>query len=282
MNCVTAMTFSSLFLVLMPENTYADTRIVEEGFGNRFYGQYTPIENHPNCSARDRIAFKVPLRAEILSYQIHDPGLNASGLITREGGVSDSKCYVNEGFGRDARHRQIPCGDNFESDLAERISGLDAVLELDGYVSICLSPMGFELLDSKWDITVKHDGREKVLYGEGVVHEFTREERQAILQEYVVGADFDFGGKEFCRGAWSRGDWANRFARDMEQTNVVQATMVCIPIDQGPNRTLFAGFIAWFALVDEPVSICTGEDCPSTEVSDEWLRPSLADECYLR
>lgn len=247
------------------------TRIFAEDPENRFYGQYEVVDDHPFCARPDQLAFRVPLVADALEYQVYDSDTRSRAWVSGDEIVSQHQCFVQQGFGQNRIRIEVACSSDLPASFVDQIRDLDISVGLQANVTACLSPMGIEFVDSDWVVTVNGDGREDVHSSENIAQNDVLQAQDTTLAPPSL--DFEYLSEGLGKNAWS---WTLRddpFVQNFGKKNVVRIEMSCIPVDRanGSATPLLLGFRGDFAIVDEPTQSCVGGDCPLfKETSSQW------------
>ena len=106
--------------------------IGRDGHSNLFYGQYSAVEDHPDCARADEIALQVSMSAEKLEYVVSDPANSRTVSSSGEEVRPDPACYMTTRRGAEITRTRIPCAQEPRDDLDEWIEEMGISVGLDG------------------------------------------------------------------------------------------------------------------------------------------------------
>lgn len=249
------------------------TRIIADSPENHFYGQYEIVEDHPSCARPDQLAFRVPLVADALEYQVYDADTRSTAWVSEDEIVSDQQCFIQQGFGQNSITIEVACSNDTRVAFLDQIRALDISVGLQANVTVCLSPMGVEFVDSDWIVTVSGDDRSDVHSSENTDQSDGLQRQGTALVS--PSADFEYRSEGITASAWSMKFRNDPFVKSFGEKNVIAIDMNCIPVDgsNGSAAPLFLGFSGYFAIVEEPTQSCVGADCSLfQDTSLRWHR----------
>ncbi|NSX54089.1 hypothetical protein [Parasulfitobacter algicola] len=235
-----------------------------EGQPNFVYGQFELITNYPECSAPHQTAYRVPIIANDINYMIYDENSNIKAVV--ENGIvtlTRPVCYTTVRRGVESTHTPLDCGQKVEERLVEQIEKLDMSISMQGEVTICLSPMEFQLTESTWKVTVDSSEGQRV---------FSALDKGSIGAQNVPIASLGDEGSAILFKHLQNWYWRDIFENpavelmlDAMQTdlNMIQATLGCFPINTEFDELdgLFLGSVAYVGIVNDERQTCSGKHC---------------------
>lgn len=239
--------------------------LFESSHHNMRYSQYEVIDDHPACSAKDEVAFHVPLIIDELDYAIADPTNN---IVIFEGDQVYRECTLTTRRGTERVVTRIPCSEDIELDSDDRLKNLALSVRLEGEAFLCASPRNIRFIKTSWAV---NSSSEVEIDGHPVSISTSSETIQpnsSVDDHSTTSVEIDYSSKFFDPLHWTRSSQGHELVQALEGRAVINVKADCIPLVSNLPEPVFVEFTARFVLVNGPVQTCTSADCPVLLLDD--------------
>ncbi|MEO9516155.1 MAG: hypothetical protein ABJH45_16165 [Paracoccaceae bacterium] len=258
---------ASSFLIVTEVHADESVPVLANSHNNLRYGQYEIIEDHPECNARDEIAFNVPFRIDELDYVITDP---ANETVIFESDQLFRECTLTTTRGTERVVTKIPCSDGANSDSGNQLKNLGLSVKLEGEIRVCRSPRNDRVLAKSWALSGTSEAEIEGNPASVSVSSETIRKAADLDEDLTARVFVDYFSGSNRTVSWEKSSRKHDLAQALNFNSYIWVNVSCIPINSNLPDPSFIEFQARFMLVNGPEQTCTAADCP-VPLSDMFM-----------